>query len=170
MEVSFESNCLIAPEAAFLVLLYSSRFNFLRSLLKSSNDDFGKYTSPLTSTISGGDLSNSFRGIDFIVFKLLVISSPIFPSPLVEPCTKIPFSYLSEIARPSILSSQITSGDWIFNWLEILVNHFSICSLLKTLLKLNRGDKCSMFWKLVEGFIPTLCVGESKATREGFCC
>ena len=111
MEVSFGSNCLSAPEAAFLVLLYSSKSNFLRSLLNSSNDDLGKYTSPLISTISGGDLSNSFRGIDFIVFKLLVISSPILPSPLVEPCTKIPFSYLSEIARPSILSSQITSGD-----------------------------------------------------------
>ena len=59
MEVSFGSNCLSAPEAAFLVLLYSSKSNFLRSLLNSSNDDLGKYTSPLTSTISGVDLSNS---------------------------------------------------------------------------------------------------------------
>jgi len=36
-----------------------------------------------------------------------VMSSPIWPLPRVDPCTNSPFSYRSEIARPSIFNSQL---------------------------------------------------------------
>ena len=40
-----------------------------------------------------------------MVRRLAVTSSPTSPSPRVAPRTKTPFSYTSEIARPSIFGS-----------------------------------------------------------------
>ena len=88
------SNCLKLPAAAFLG--FANTFSpFLLALsFKASKSDFLINTSPLTSSKSGNELSDSFSvsGIDLIVLILDVISSPIVPSPLVTPLVRMPFS------------------------------------------------------------------------------
>ena len=79
-----------------------------REALSSANAARGRYTSPRTSTTAGGDPPSGVRstcGMARMVRRLAVTSSPITPSPRVDPCTKRPFSYVSEIARPSIFGS-----------------------------------------------------------------
>ena len=51
-------------------------------------------TSPLTSSKSGIEIISflKIKGIALIVFRLDVISSPVLPSPRVDPLTNIPFS------------------------------------------------------------------------------
>ena len=72
--VFFGSFCLNDPEAAFLGFAKSFSI-FLKSLVSIK-------TSPLISISSGKSVSEIFRGISLIVFKLAVISSPSSPSPL----------------------------------------------------------------------------------------
>ena len=43
--------------------------------------------------------------MSFIVFKFSSISSPVIPSPLDNPFTKIPFSYVKAAEIPSIFNS-----------------------------------------------------------------
>ena len=70
----------------------------------------GLKASPLISIQEGGFFNNKRKGIVEIVLILVVISSPVFPSPRVAALVKIPFSYLNEIAFPSIFNSHISSG------------------------------------------------------------
>ncbi len=72
------------------------------SLAKSGSD---MYTSPRTSTSAGGSSMSSFSGIDGIVRRLWVTSSPISPLPRVAPRSNKPSRYSSEIASPSIFGS-----------------------------------------------------------------
>ena len=64
------------------------------------------------------------------------ISSPVVPSPRVNPCTKRPFSYFNETANPSILS-YIYSTLPIFS--RIRWSNFLKSSSLNALPKLNIG-------------------------------
>ena len=95
------------PAQAFLGLANGSLLSLIRFLFKSSNLFLFRKISPLTSSIEGGLLPNNFNGIDFIVLIFSVTSSPVIPSPLVAACIRYPFSYLIEIATPSIFGSII---------------------------------------------------------------
>ena len=59
-------------------------------------------TSPRTVMVKG---SFSVCGMVFMVFRLVVTSSPINPFPRVAPCTNTPFSYFNAADKPSILVS-----------------------------------------------------------------
>ena len=94
------------PAAAFLgfanVFLCSSSF-FWFSAKKSA---FDINTSPRTSKTSGASLFKN-RGKPRIAFKFSVMSSPILPSPRVDPRVKIPLTYKAEKDKPSILGSEV---------------------------------------------------------------
>ena len=59
--------------------------------------------------VSGKSLSFIVLGISFIVFKFKVISSPSLPSPLDNPVTNLPFSYIKDAEIPSIFGSTLYS-------------------------------------------------------------
>ena len=88
------SSCLRLPAAAFLGFANTFSPFCVALKFKSSKSDLLINTSPLTSSKSGKECSDSFslRGIDLIVLILEVMSSPSVPSPLVTPLVKIPFS------------------------------------------------------------------------------
>ena len=131
--------------------------------------------SPLISTQEGGFSNNKRKGIVEIVLILVVISSPVFPSPRVAALVKIPFSYLNEIAFPSIFNSHINSGlptfliflfSELINFL-ILAYHASTSFTLKALSRLKRGILCSTFLNPLEGIPPNLCEGLSSVIKDG---
>ena len=79
----------------------NERFSF-------ANSSRGMKTSPRTSR-SSADASGpglSTFGMERIVLRLAVMSSPIRPSPRVAPRTKRPRSYTRATPRPSIFGSQ----------------------------------------------------------------
>ena len=87
----------------------------------------------------------NLRGIAFIVLTLLVISSPVTPSPLVAPLTNLPFSYNKDTDSPSIFNSHIYCGK-IFSFFILLSK--SIISLsLNTSEILIIGILCVTFSK-----------------------
>ena len=103
--------------------------------------------SPLISIQEGGFCNNKRKGIVEIVLILVVISSPVFPSPRVAALVKIPFSYLNEIAFPSIFYSHISFGlltSLIFLFSDLInflifVYHASNSVTLKALSRLKRA-------------------------------
>ena len=70
-------------------------------------------TSPRTSSNSIISLFSVLKdsGIEGMVLKLRVISSPVNPSPLVDPCESIPFLYTNSTPSPSSLGSATISID-----------------------------------------------------------
>ena len=64
----------------------------------------GMYISPRTSIDNG---SFNCLGMSLTYLMFLVTSSPMFPSPRVEACTSLPFSYTKLIAKPSIFNSAL---------------------------------------------------------------
>ena len=83
---------------------------------------------------------SSFNGIVLMVLALLVISSPVTPSPLVEAVINLPFSYLRETLKPSILYSHTYFG--IISSFFILLSNVLISSSLNTLLSESMGILC----------------------------
>jgi len=97
------SSCLSEPAAALRGFAKSgcslaSKISFI--LLKLSLD---KNTSPLTSR--KGISSFKVRGMLLIVFRFSVTSSPLIPSPRVEPLVNSPSTYSRETDKPSIFCS-----------------------------------------------------------------
>ena len=131
---------------------------------------------PLISIQEGGFFNNKLNGIVEIVLILVVISSPVFPSPRVAALVKIPFSYLSEIALPSIFNSHINSGflTALIALLSELINlltfayHAANSFTLKALSRLKRGILCSTFLNPLEGIPPNLWEGLSSVIKDGW--
>ena len=126
--------CLSEPAAAFLGFLKAFSPFCSCSSTREAKTALGIYTSPLTSIVT------SFfrrRGIELTVRRLAVTSSPTFPSPLVEPLTKTPFSYSSATERPSILGSTTYSASG--NIALILESNALTSSMPKASCKLSRG-------------------------------
>ena len=103
-----------------------------------------------------------------------MISSPVFPSPRVAALVKIPFSYVSATAFPSIFNSHISSGLSTslislfseFINLLILAYHASNSFKLKALSRLKRGILCSTFLNPLEGIPPNLWEGLSSVIKD----
>ena len=95
-----------------------------------------------------------FFGLFLIVLRLLVISSPIFPSPRDKPTVKIPSIYLIDADIPSIFGSAEStnfSEFFIFKKFLIFFKKSSTFSLEKAFAKDSIGIPCSIFLNLPEG-------------------
>ena len=103
------SNCLRLPAAQFLGFAKIALLSFVCSSFSILKSRWLIKTSPLISNKFGNVFDLIDNGIALIVYKLWVISSPINPSPLVDPYWKIPFSYTSSTANPSSFGSAIYS-------------------------------------------------------------
>ena len=101
-----------------------------------------------------------------IVLTLCVISSPIFPSPLVAAVINRPFWYFKLTLKPSIFSSHTYLG--LFTSFLILVSKFNISSSLKTLERLIIGMLCFTLLNLSTTSPPIFLVGESFLARVGY--
>src|SRR6476659_6612455 len=107
-------------------------------------------------------------GIDGMVRRLTVTSSPIWPSPRVAPRTKRPFSYVRLIASPSIFgSSTNATGAPLSRRLSTSAAHLTIASSVVTFSSEPIGVRCSTFWNFDEAGAPTRWVGESGVTSSG---
>jgi hypothetical protein len=109
-EASFIRN---EPAAALRGLENGVLPDSAQASLNFSNASVGKNTSPRTSTYAGtGYFLEAFSrcGTTSTVRTLLVTSSPTRPSPRVTPRVSTPSSYVSEMARPSTLSSHRKSA------------------------------------------------------------
>ncbi|AEH54705.1 hypothetical protein BCO26_2646 [Heyndrickxia coagulans 2-6] len=94
------------------------------------------------------------------------MSSPIVPSPLVDPWTNKPFSYLSEIASPSIFSSHTYSyGSPAVS--RTLRSKSRRSASLKAFARLSIGVSWTTLANPDKGSPPTLCVGESGVINSG---
>ena len=94
MAVIFGSSCRKLPAAALRGLANGGSPDISRSAFKDIKSDLRMNTSPLTSSNLGMERL-SFRrasGIALMVFKFAVMSSPLIPSPRVDPLTNAPFS------------------------------------------------------------------------------
>ncbi|KAF5034079.1 hypothetical protein DSECCO2_599950 [anaerobic digester metagenome] len=113
LAVTRGSFCRSEPAAAFRGFLNGrSSFNscWATTCAKLSS---GIYTSPRTSKNGSG--SGRRFGMDLIVRRFSVTSSPTKPSPRVEPRTNTPSRYSSETESPSILGSTTYSGALSFS-------------------------------------------------------
>ena len=83
----YENECLLA-------LAKDCLFDCDLLEFKSSKSSFRINTSPLTSIKSGKEIISSLKikGIPLMVYRLDVISSPVLPSPRVEPLINYPYS------------------------------------------------------------------------------
>ena len=92
--VIFGSSCLRLPAAAFLAFAKSCLPDFILLSFNSLKSSFRIKTSPRISNRLGKVVVSSLktRGIPLMVFKFVVISSPVFPSPRVDPLINFPFS------------------------------------------------------------------------------
>ena len=84
----------------------------------------------------------TFLGISLIVLRLLVISSPILPSPRERPSVNIPSIYFNEAEIPSIFGSDektIFSESFIFKKFFIFFKKSSIFSFEKAFESYNIG-------------------------------
>ena len=128
------------------------------------------YTSPRTST-SGGTPS-ACSGIEPIVRRLCVTSSPTSPLPRVAPRSRIPLRYTRLIARPSIFGSTTNSnlGRSIpsrARWLRIRSTHARSSSSVRAFGSDSIGSRCVTFSSFPTGSAPTRWVGESGLANSG---
>ena len=93
------------------------------------------------------------------VLRFSVTSSPVTPSPRVAPRTKTPFSYSSDMERPSILGSTLYALP--VTAAETRSSKARSSSKEKTSFRLSRGTSCVTGAKLLLAVPPTCCVGES---------
>jgi len=102
----FGSCILSVPAVAFRGLMNVFSPAAARRAFIALNSSRSMNASPRTS-IAGGifPFPLSTRGIERIVRRLLVISSPCVPSPRVAPWTSAPSRYFSAMATPSNFSS-----------------------------------------------------------------
>ncbi len=170
LAVTAGSNCRTAPAAAFLVLA-NSRFAFCPerckirlfssiSVFSRSKPSRDMYISPRTSNVFG-EFFARYLGTEVIVRTFSVTSSPCVPSPRVLARASSPFSYISDMARPSIFGS-VT----IAKLLRRVNSAVFLCqvrmpSASNALLRLSIGIRCSITLKGFRGGKPTCCVGES---------
>ena len=121
--------------------------------------------------MSGG-ASSKLSGIEPIVRRLCVTSSPTSPLPRVAPRTRTPFSYSSEIARPSIFGSatNVNSGFSMpsrARWLRMRSTQARSSSSERALASESIGSSCVTFVRFETGSPPTRCVGESGVRSSG---
>ena len=121
------------------------------------------YISPRTSRSMS---ALSLRGSEPIVKTLFVMSSPTVPSPLVAAYLNTPFSYTSDTAKPSILSSHTYSV--LPTSFSTLWQNALISSSLNTSPKENIGVGCVIFLNSDITLVPTLDVGESSSFSSGY--
>ena len=101
----FGSNWRREPAAAFLGFAKSGFPSSSWIALSFSKLFLGIYTSPRTINLGGA--LGIVIGIENIVFRFSVTSSPTTPSPRVAPRINLPFSYSRATERPSIFGSTV---------------------------------------------------------------
>ena len=129
--------------------IYFSNFYSQESVGTSSDTEFTFNTS----------LMPAVSGTVFMVFTLLVISSPTTPSPRVAALTNLPFSYCKDTLKPSIFNSHTYFG--FIPSFFILSSKLIISLSLNTFDKDNIGILCVTFSNPSKTFPPARCVGES---------
>ncbi len=159
------SFCRREPAAAFLGFFGSGSPFFSCNSHSSAKLERGIYTSPRTS--NSGSFSGMFNGIVRIVLRLGVISSPINPSPRVEPSVNTPSRYSSETDKPSIFGSTVNS--YAPSPRTRSTNALT-SSTLKTSCKLPICTSWRTFAKVFCAVPPTRCDGESSVNSSGKSC
>ena len=159
------SSCRREPAAALRGLAKRLSPLSSRSSLSRSKLFLGMNTSP--RTIREGRASGRRRGMEGMVFKFSVTSSPTWPSPRVAPRTKRPFSYSRATDRPSTLGStsySTPSGRASrTRW-----SNSSSSSTENTSWRLSRGTRWCTSWKPSATLPPTRWVGESGVISSGY--
>ena len=108
------------------------------------------------------------KGIERIVFILLVTSSPWKPSPLVTAFINWPFSYVKLIDAPSNFNSHVYSISEVPNIFWILFSQSNKSSFEYELSKEYILFWCTTVLKFLVMLPPTLCVGEFTSKKIGF--
>ena len=130
----------------------------------------GRNTSPRTSRRAGMLSPCSFSGMARMVRTLVVMSSPVVPSPRVAARVITPFSYRMLTARPSSFSSQHqlrASVCFRRSWTRLLKARKLPSS--KTLSSDSMGTSWRTWLKKASGAAPTRWVGESGVIKSGRC-
>ena len=97
------------------------------------------YTSP--RTMSRGSFSGRVMGMERMVRRFSVTSSPMRPSPRVAPRTNTPSRYSSATDRPSTLGSTLYSASGKVS--RMWVRNSSTSPPSNTSCRLSRGTGCS---------------------------
>ncbi len=108
--VILESNKRSEPAAALRGFAKRDLPSASRSAFILSNASRERYTSPRTSNRSIPSTVLTCSGMEPIVLRFAVISSPLTPSPRVAPRINTPSSYISDTPSPSILGSMAYSN------------------------------------------------------------
>ena len=112
-----------------------------------------------------GSFSGSTMGMDWIVRRFSVTSSPTRPSPRVAPRTNTPSRYSSATDRPS------TFGSTLYSTCSSCSRTFSSKSTTsaseKESCRLSSGTACVTGSNFVSAMPPTRCVGESGVISSG---
>ena len=161
-------SCLNDPAAALrgLAKVFSPRFWLSR--LSFSKPAFGISTSPRTSSSAISVQLGKDKGRLRMVRTLCVMSSPTCPSPRVTACTNCPYSYLSDTARPSSLSSISYSGTVLPSRSLARRKKPAKSSASNTLPNDSIGMSCATCVKNGNGSPPTVCIGLSAWISEGW--
>ena len=150
LAVTVESFCLSEPLAEFLGFAKGALPSATKPSFSFAKSATPKKISPLISTTLGWSLPLSCCGICLMVFTLLVTSSPTTPSPRVAAETRLPFSYLKLIAKPSIFSSHRKLSA------STRLAHAVSSSSSNALSKLHMRSRCSTGAKVSLALPPTL--------------
>ena len=94
------------------------------------------------------------------VRRFSVTSSPVTPSPRVAPRTKTPFSYSSDMERPSIFGSAQYSRPW-GSAASIRSSKARSSSKENTSFRLSSGTSCTTGANVLLAVPPTFCVGDA---------
>ena len=159
------SSCRREPAAALRGLANRASPLSSRSALSCSKLFLGMNTSP--RTMREGSASGRRRGMEGMVLRFSVTSSPTWPSPRVAPRTKRPFSYSSATDNPSTLGSTSYSTPPVrASWTRWPKSASS--SKENTSWRLSRGTRWWTSAKPSATLPPTRWVGESGVISSGY--
>ncbi|MBA7633590.1 hypothetical protein ES703_41161 [subsurface metagenome] len=157
------------PAAAFLGLAKSGFPFFSLSLFNLSKTVRDIKTSPRTSiSISFLSFVMSLSGIEFMVLRFCVISSPTVPFPLVEPRMSSPSLYSRLTANPSIFNSTTYSYFSVNRVFAILLSNSLNSSSEYVFSRLNIGTECVTVGNPPTNSSPILCVGDVGVMSSGY--
>ena len=157
------SSCRRDPAAAFRGLANGGCPASSRCSLRAWNTFLGINTSPRTMSRLGA--SSSTMGMERMVFRFSVTSSPTRPSPRVAPRMNFPSRYSSATDRPSTLGSTVYAPSGAAS--RTLASNSPSSSMEKTSCRLSRGTGCSTFSNWLIAWPPTRFVGDNGDASSG---
>ena len=151
----FGSSCRSEPAAALRGLAKRGFPACSCCAFSASNDARGMNTSP--RTISRDGAPSSRIGMEWMVLRFSVTSSPMSPSPRVAPRAKTPSRYSSATESPSTFGSTEYSASG--SSARTRASNSRSSSSENTSCKLSSGTACCTFWNALIASPPTRRVG-----------